>query len=166
MNLARMKLSCKPFSSLINKKEEHKSINKATFSDSSWFLTSIKAETLLFSCLVLCSPAVQISYHNNQNQVNKKTTFFKWPRQGPIEALLLKWTLQQPLFLCPTFSCIISFNPHNVMMFIFPIKEPEAQQSSYDHFLSQRSPKCDALTSGISWHDGKKKKLEHQFILI
>lgn len=42
IHLARMKWSCEPFSSLINRKEEHKNINKATLPDSSWFLTSYK----------------------------------------------------------------------------------------------------------------------------
>lgn len=84
----RMKLSCKPFSSLINKKEEHQSTKKATFADFSWFLTSIKAETLQFSCIMPCLPAVKTSHYNTQNQVDQKPAFFQLPRHGSTETLL------------------------------------------------------------------------------
>lgn len=48
---------------------------------------------------------------------------------------------------------------------IFPIKKPEAQQSSKAYLPSQCSPKWNVLTAGMSSRD--EKKLEHiHFILI
>lgn len=64
------------------------------------------------------------------------------------------------------FSCITSFYPHNIMMPIFPINKPEIQESSLACFLSQCSPKWDAHTWGISWHDRKKIRTSSHFILI